>query len=393
MDMTLESLMDSLEKQAGLSKQASDDSKEDDKQEKKEEKDEASVKKDIGNAKSNLEKSEKDFSNFKKDEKEEKKDDEQTKEAQAAGAELANAVMQKVASLQISTKETQMNKQASDAGKALADALLVKLANAGDQTTVAGIPAGVAPNKNQIDNAQLVAEHDSYIKPLPTGNGITNSGSINQIFDAIVADVQGQGAVSYDGTDPGGAITPNEGAAEQLATPNQVDTVGVEKTAAVMSLVNSGIDFDSAVDMVKAAADEIEAEEAEQVKQAAFADLLGRGVDFDLAVALVKSAGAAGEAVAGAKKWLQNEGVKASVGAENVMFGARNLDKGIAGRGVKQLATNRLVQGGAAAGALAGGAALAHQKQAAVSALCDAGVDFDSAVELVQAKSQEMYGA
>lgn len=396
MNMTLESLMEGLEKQAGLvdmAKQASSDPKADEKHEKEEDKKEAEAKKDVSKAKSDIEKSEEDFASLKKmNEKEEAKDKkEQTKEASAAGADFANEIMQKVASLQITTtqtKENEMNKQASDAGKALADALLEKLANAGDQTTVAGIPDGVAPNKNQIDNAQLVAEQDVTIKPMPGAGG-----SINQIFDSIVADALGQGAASFDQVHTQG-VSAQEGAAEAQGTPNQVYTVGVEKTAAVMSLVNSGVDFDSAVDMVKAAAEQIEAEEAEQVKQAAFADLVGRGVDFELAAALVKSAGAVGNAAAGAKKWLQNEGVKASVGAENVAFGARNLDKGIAARGLKQLAGNRLVQGGAAATAVGGaGYALGREKQAAVSALCEAGVDFDSAVDLVQSKSQEIYGA
>jgi hypothetical protein len=412
--------MDDLEKQAGLSKQASDDAAADEKHEKKEDKVEDDAKKNVSEAKSALGKSEKDFENLKKmNEKEEKKDEkgekEQTKEAQATS--LADQIMQKVASANITTnKDSEMNKQASDAGKALADALLTKLANAGDVATINGIPGGVAPNKNQIDVAQQVAEQDATIKPMPTGDGIRNSGTINQIFDAIVSDALGQGAAAVDQV-AGGGVAGNEGAVEAHAVPNQVPDESVEKTAAVVSLVNSGIDFDDAVNMVKAAAEQIEAEEAEQVKQAAFASLVGQGIDFDLAAAMVKSAGkmdaikgAAGRAVesakgaaGAAKDWAQREGVRASVGAENVAFGLKNKDKGIALRGVGQLAKNRLVQAGAAAGALgaaagalgAGGAAyaLGREKQAAVSALCEAGVDFESAVDLVQAKSQELYGA
>lgn len=395
MNMTLESLLEDLEKQAGLSgidKQAADRSEDKDKDEKdKKEKEEKSSKE---------EKSKNPFAKAKEGLKDAEKevDKEQTKEAQAAGADLANQIMQKVASLQISNKETEeMNKQASEAGKALADALLEKLANAGDQNTVNGIPEGVAPTKNQIDAAQQVAEQDSVIKPLPTKDAIGNGGgSINQIFDAIVADAMGQGAASYSQSPSNVVSSSVEGAVVAQGTPNQVATESVEKTAAVISLVNSGVDFDDAVDMVKAAAEEIAAEEAEQVKQAAFADLLGRGVDFDLAVALVKSAGrmdALKGAASAAKKALQTEGVRAAVGADNVAFGLKNKDMGIAGRGVKQLAQNRLVQGGAAAGAAGGAYALGREKQAAVSALCEAGVDFDQAIELVQAKSQEIYGA
>ena len=222
MNLTLESLMESLEKQAGLSKQASDDSKEDLKHEKQEDKTE-------GDAKTAIKDAEKDFSSLKKmNEKEESKDKkdskddeskEQTKEAQAAGAELADVLLQKVASVKIKTKEMNMNKQASVAGKALADALLTKLANAGDMTTTNGIPGGVAPNKNQLDNANLVAEQDSYIKPMPTKDAIGNGGgSINEIFDGIVADAMGQGAASFyqPGTQ---GVAQHEGLAEQQATP------------------------------------------------------------------------------------------------------------------------------------------------------------------------------
>lgn len=288
MNLTLESLLQGLEKQAGLvdlDKRAEEDPKKDEEHEKKEDAVEADAEKKTSEAKEDLKESENDFSKLKKmNEKEESKDEkEQTKEAQEAGAEMAKFIMQKVASAQLTNKETEMNKQIAESGKALADALLVKLANAGDQTTLNGIPEGVAPNKNQIDNAQFVAEHDSYIKPMLTGDGIKNQGTINQIFDAIVADTHAQGATDFDAEHAeNGPTAPVEGAAEQMATPNQVQTESVEKTAAVISLVNSGIDFDSAVSMVKAAAEEIEAEEGEQVKQAAFDQLVESGVDFDL---------------------------------------------------------------------------------------------------------------
>lgn len=394
MDMTLETLLDNLEKQAGFVKQASDDSDKDEK-DKKDKKDEKDKKDGDKEEKDKDEKSKSLFGAAKEELKEAEKDvekAEQTKEAQVAGADFANEIMQKVASLQITqTKENEMNKQASAAGSALAAALLEKLANAGDVTTVNGIPEGVVPNKNQVDVAQTVAEQDATIKPMPTGDGIKNTGTINQIFDAIVADALGQGAATPTEINHVSS-SQAEGAVEAHAVPNQVGE-SVEKTAAVVSLVNSGYDFDEAVDMVKAAAEQIEFEEGEQVKQAALASLIDSGVDFSLATALVKSAGV-GQALGKAKTWAQDQAVKASVGAENVAFGARNLNAGIAGRGVKQLAQNRLVQGAAAGTAVAGGAyALGREKQAAVSALCDAGIDFDSAVDLVMAKSQEIYGA
>lgn len=408
MDMTLESLLEGLEKQAGLvgmDKQASEDPKADEKHEKEEDKEESKVEKDVSEAKSDLEKSEKDFENLKKMNKEEEKKDEkeQTKEAQVAGAELAQTIMQKVASVQLSNKETQeMNKQASDAGKALADALLEKLANAGDVTTVNGIPEGVVPNKNQIDVAQTVAEQDAAIKPMPTGDGIKNTGTINQIFDAIVSDALGQGAATPTEIDHVSS-SQAEGAVEASAVPNQEP---VEKAAAVMSLVNSGIDFDSAVDMVKAAAEQIEAEEAEQVKQAAYDHLVGSGVDAALAAALVKTASAKeghGKTVArGARaagrslvEGAVGAGAGAGVGAGVGALAAKAMKKA---PGIGALAGAGL---GAYTGNIAGGLhglgrSVQNQmaeKRAAFNALCDAGMDFETAASLVQAKSQELYGA
>lgn len=399
MNLTLESLLQGLEKQAGLvdlDKQAEEDTKKDEEHEKKEDAVEADAEKKTGEAKEALKESEEDFSKLKKmNDKEESKDEkEQTKEAQE-GAKLADFIMQKVASAQLTNKETEMNKQIAESGKALADALLVKLANAGDQTTVNGIPGGVAPNKNQIDNAQLVAEHDSYIKPMPTGNGIENQGTINQLFDAIVADTRAQGATDFDGTNAqNGPTAPVEGAAEQLATPNQVQTESVEKTAAVISLVNSGIDFDSAVSMVKAAAEEIEAEEQEQVKQAAFDQLVESGVDFDLAAAMVKSAGkmdavkSFGKAMAQDAKGFGQAVRQTALGRDAAGATVSRLDAAKRAAG----SATGMIGGGAVVGAGAG-AAIAHQKRAAVSSLCEAGVDFETAVSLVQAKSQELYGA
>ena len=388
--------------------------------------------------------------------------------------------MQKVASANTPTlnKEKEMNKQASIAGKALADALLEKLANIGDQTTTSGIPEGVAPNKNQIDNAGFISEQDSYIKPLPTGNGIINQGSINQIMDAIVADAASQGATNYfnnSGTNP---ISPAEGNVEGLAVPNQVSEASpeVEKVAAVMSLVNSGIDFDSAVSLVKEAADQIEAEEISQIKEAAMSSLLEQGVDFDLALALVKSAsdkentgkalsrggrmygrgaaegiggmaagGVAGAGIgAGIGALAKNTGAGAAIGAgvgalsgalagqahgmtksvrnqfkeetgkpggnalraygrgalEGVGGGLAGLAVGAAAR--KPILGSGLSQAGTFAGSVHGfgrsiqnqlGEHVAREKKAALDALCYAGVDFETAAGLVQAKSQELYGA
>jgi hypothetical protein len=370
MNMTLNELLADLE---GLTKQAEEDPKKDEKDEKKEEGD---AKKEFGKAKEDLKAAGKAVEKSEEDEEEE---DEQCKEARFKGAELAKEVMSKVASLQVNNtpkKEGEMKKEAAAAGKALADALLEKLANAGDESTENGVAPGSVPQKIIVDNAQTVAEDNMKIKPMPTGNGIRNEGTINQILDGIVADAISQGATSYgQGVEAKAApIDAVEGDPEHSATPNQVaeDDDEVEKAAAVSALVSDGFDFASAVEMVKAAAEEIEFEENTQIKQAALGALLDRGVDFDTAVAMVKRAGA-----------LVPVGGRALVakGGQAVKGMGRAAKLGIAG------AAGAVVGGGAALAAKRG-----QEKKAAVSALVDAGVDFDQAIVLVNAKAAQLYG-
>lgn len=375
MNMTLNELLADLHhltKQAGEEEEKKDEKKDDDKKDEKgEKKENPFVKKEVEEAKKEVEESDKD-----------EDDEEHSKEARLKGAELAKEVMSKVASLQVkkptqeSNKEGEMKKEAAAAGKALADALLEKLANAGDMNTGNGVAAGTVPQKIIVDNAQTVAEDDMKIKPMPTGDGIKNEGTINQILDGIVADAISQGATSYgQGVEAkAGPITAEEGDPEQSATPHQVPNEDdeVEKAAAVSALVADGFDFASAVEMVKAAEEEIKHEESIQIKQAALGALLDRGVDFDTAVAMVKQAGAL---VPAGGRALVAKGGKAAGGL------SRGAKMGLAG---------------AAGAAVGGAAALAakrnHEKKAAVSALVDAGVDFDQAVLLVDAKAAQIYG-
>ena len=338
-----------------------------------------------------------------------------------------------------------MNKQASIAGKALADALLEKLANVGDHITDNGIDPTAVPNKSQRDQAAMVAEHDAIINPTPTKDGAGNGGgTVNQIFDAIVADAMGHGAAGYEQVHQTG-ITGAEGAITASGAPNQaaMQHMGsavseeVEKVAAVTALVDAGFDFNAAVNMVKQAEAEINFEQDQHTKQAAVASLMDRGVDFDSAVALVKQANATGGDIARgymSPAWMQNhiasqygqagnEGVGANVGAHakgTLRAGGRMLAEGagsaVAGAGLGALAAKAVGKAapvGAALGGLAGyyggvihgghaslknqaneaHAQYGREKQAAVAGLTRAGVDFDTAVGLVNAKAQELYGA
>jgi hypothetical protein len=296
--LSLENLLDTLTKEAGLNKSASEETEE------KENKDEKDTGKEIDKAKQALETAGKDDDKAMKENDSEKKDDreedkdEQTKEAALRGAKLAKEVMQKVASIkldQVNTEDT-MNKQAAEAGKALAEALLEKLASVGDMNTSNGIAGGV-PNKTQVDLAAQVAEQDRIIQNQPGTDGRGNGGTINQIFDAIVADAMAQGAAPVD-QNPAPGVTKDEGAQIRVQAPNQVQvgpyTVAedeVEKAAAVSELVAQGHDFESAVSMVKAAAEEIQREEVAQIKQAALNHFMEAGFDFETSVELVKKLG------------------------------------------------------------------------------------------------------
>lgn len=277
----------------------------------------------------------------KKDDKSSEKDEKDGQEKSAAfksGSDLAAEIMEKLASVKIDTNTNQgenMNKQASEAGKALAQALLKK-AGVGDVITTNGITPGTVPHKSIQDQAAQKAEHDMIIQATPGTDGLGNGGTINQIFDAIVADAMAKGVKDENMT---GGTAPAEGAQVAAGAPNQNPMVGPEnlsgesreKTAAVVALVNSGYDFDDAVSMVKEASDALEAEHETHVKQAAFNELLAQGVSFADAAQMVKAA---------------SQG--------------QNIDM---------------------------------QKQAAVNQLLESGVDFDVAIDLVNAKANELFGA
>lgn len=317
--MNLDDFLVSLEKKAGFPFEKSDG--------KKDEKDDS--KKD--STKDDGE----DDEDPKNDKKGEDKKGQEKSAAEKAGADLAKEVMEKLAASKNkqSTKGEEMNKQAQEAGIALAQALM-KQANVGDVSTSNGITPGTVPNKTIQDLAAQVAEHDLVIQPTPGTDGAGCGGTVNQIFDAIVADAMSKGVKDEQAT---GNTAPAEGAQVGMQTPNQRPNGGgmggesTEKAAAVAELVSQGADFDQAVSLVKAASEELEAEHDAFVKKAAFDELLAKGVSFDEAARMVKSASAS------------------RVNVE-------------------------------------------QEKKAAFDALIAADVDFDQAIALVNAKSQELYG-
>jgi len=357
-----------------------------------------------------------------------KKKEGQEKSASDQGADLAKEILEKVAT---NNKEnTEMSKQASVAGKALADAILTKLASAGDVITENGVTPGTVPQKNIVDNAEMKAQDDAKIQAVPGTDGAGNGGSVNQIFDAIVADAMGEGATAYDQTQSTCASAGEGAAVDQGTTAQGHADESQEKMAAVITLVENGLDFDSAVDLVKEAEEALWIEEDAQIKQAAVSELVGQGFDFETAVDLIKEAGTGatvksiatggrnfgdGQLGAGSRK----AGLKALPGkvkediaalaekakAKSGLFSsaikseASNLRGAVGSLGksprfaMQSIAGNRIAQAAAAAAAIGGGAyALTREKKAAFEALVDAGVDFEKAAELVTTKSMELYG-
>jgi hypothetical protein len=142
----------------------------------------------------------------------------------------------------------------------------------------------------------------------------------------------------------------------------------------------------------------------EHNKQAALEDLMAQGVDFDSAVEFVKEA-AETLALEDKSGTLSNKMARAKnatgTAYSNLKRDASAFKQGgqFAGGSIraaaKSMAKNPLVYGTTAALA-AGGAGLAaykhHQKKAALEALVEAGIDFDSAVDMVKQAEYDVYG-
>jgi hypothetical protein len=321
--------------------------------------------------------------------------------------------MEKAAALKLEI-QPEMKKEAQTAGKALGEALLANLqksaaekkANTGDLTVMDGSPApGTAADKVKIDQAATVAEGEAAIKPLPTGDGIKNTGTINEIFDAIVADALAQGAAGQEQVHSTG-VSAQEGNAES-AVPNQVKVASeqeaIEKAAAVSALVEQGVDFMEAVELVKQAAAEIE---FEMEKSAAMQALIEDGVDFDQAVELVKQASTGDLTVMDGSPAPGTAADKVKIDqAASVAEGEAAIKPLPTGDGIKNTGTINQIFDSIVQDALSQGAASTDQvhetgvasqegnaesavpnqvKVAAINRMVEAGVDFDEAVEFVK---------
>ena len=164
----------------------------------------------------------------------------------------------------------------------MAKSIMQKIAQmVGEPTTTPAAAINVqgapVPNQIQMANAEMTAFDDAKVQPMPG-----TEGTINNILEAIVAKAKAQGGGSDDLVNGEG---PMEGSAS-LGSPADMQ----EKAAAVSALVDEGLDFDTAINMVKQAEAELYAEASEHEKIAAVNALVEEGMDFDSAIELVKQA-------------------------------------------------------------------------------------------------------
>lgn len=190
------------------------------------------------------------------------------------------------ATAQTTKEDTTMNKAASDSD--LAKLIMEKLAqefSAQVTTPAASIPTegAAAPNKMQQDAAIMVAQDDAKVQGVVPGG----DGTVNALYETIVAKAKAQGGQSDDLINGDSHV---ESRTTQGVDGTPATGESVEKAAAVSALCDAGMDFETAVDLVKQAEEAILAEAWETEKRACFDRLVAEGIDFDQAVALIKQA-------------------------------------------------------------------------------------------------------
>lgn len=200
--------------------------------------------------------------------------------------ELTQALT-KEASDKTSTSEetTEMNKQASEKGKVIADLIIAQLTKQAEEGS----------NDVIQKTEKQVAEQDSQTEVTPregktvteTLKAIAERGSAN---GAVNPDALSDNAVTGDETQ--GQKTPTSSDEHSVATApaSDLSKEAHEKAAAVSQLVEEGRSFEDAVALVKAAAEEIEAEQVEHVKLAAVTALVDEGMSVSDAVTLTDQA-------------------------------------------------------------------------------------------------------
>lgn len=220
-----------------------------------------------------------------------------TMEKKASQAQAPAAVTSKVAM----DLEEHLTKQANEVipamtpsqqGQNLAHQVLALIKRANDESLN---PTVIGNNvTNETSNIAAMSTAGQQLQP--------NQGNPNQVLQMTLAQALQSGAVHPDqldlnvvqpGVDEGNGqmpLTDMAGNYNLNAQGPAVNADNIEKVAAVATLIDNGVDFDSAVAMVKQAEESILAEQDEMMKRAAVNDLIGKGYDVETAVALVKQA-------------------------------------------------------------------------------------------------------
>ena len=220
-----------------------------------------------------------------------------TMEKKASQAQAPAAVTSKVAM----DLEEHLTKQANEVipamtpsqqGQNLAHQVLALIKRANDESLN---PTVIGNNvTNETSNIAAMSTAGQQLQP--------NQGNPNQVLQMTLAQALQTGAVHPDqldlnvvqpGRDEGNGqmpLTDMAGNYNLNAQGPAVNADNIEKVAAVATLIDNGVDFDSAVAMVKQAEQSILAEQDEMMKRAAVNDLIGKGYDVETAVALVKQA-------------------------------------------------------------------------------------------------------
>lgn len=153
----------------------------------------------------------------------------------------------------------------AETGSAIADSILAMLSNGMDKEAAAGDPTSGNNVKKEID--EMEAQHAARITQTPR-----EGKTVTEVAKALAAKTPGQQEDDVDAT---------EGNSEAAVAAKPSD---IEKSASVSDLVADGYNFEDAVEMVKEASEELEAEVEELEKAAAVTALVSQGMDIDEAL-------------------------------------------------------------------------------------------------------------
>ncbi len=238
------------------------------------------------------------------------------------GVEKAASVANTAPELSGAAKELEehLTKQANEVspdmstqkGRNIAAGVMALVKRALDEASMA--PAG--PNNVIAETAAQAASSTAGQQAIP------KDGNITQTMQAILQNGLASGAVGPDqlylnsiaqGQDEGNSpvgLMSSDGRDINAVAPGASMSEQVEKVAALVHLVDNGVDFDNAVTLIKQAEQEIFADSYEQEKVAAVNELMAYGYGIEDAVTLVKQASNSRivNAVQGAGNYLKGKG-------------------------------------------------------------------------------------